>query len=323
MIGYYIHHHGRGHLGRARAVADALGEPVTGLSSLARPDAWPGEWIALALDVPDGGPDAATETTAQGRLHWAPVGVDGLRDRMAAVSAWIAAARPSVVVVDVSVEVALLARLHGVRVVTVALPGVRDDDAHALGFEVSTAIIAAWPPDATGMLSGLSAHAAARLHPVGAVSRFPPAGETPSDAAASARPRRALVLAGGGGDDFTAESIAAARAGTPGWELTHIGGSSGRWVEDPREALRSADVVVTHAGQTALADVAAALRPAIVVPQRRPYGEQAASGRVLAAGPWPAIVVARMPVAGWGPLLAAAAALDGGGWRSWNDGGGA
>ena len=329
MIGYYIHHHGRGHLHRATAIGDALGMPVTGLSSLPRPAEWAGDWVELPLDVPGAPASAGFDATANGRLHWVPVGVDGLRTRMAAISAWIAEARPDALVADVSVEVALLARLHGVPVVTVALPGVRDDPAHALGFDVSTAIIAAWPAEARGMVTGLSASAAARLHPVGAISRFPGAGAgavaAPDAVARASRDatRRALVLAGAGGDGFTADAVAAARAATPGWEIVHLGGSSGTWVADPREALREADVVVTHAGQNAIADVAAARRPAIIVPQSRPHDEQAATGRVLAAGDWPAIVVAEMPAGGWGELLQATAALDGDGWRAWNDGGGA
>ncbi|MDF2492882.1 MAG: hypothetical protein K0Q58_1460, partial [Microbacterium sp.] len=83
MIGYYVHHHGRGHLHRATAIAAALGIPVTGLSSLPRPAEWTGDWIELPLDLDDRGPDAP-DVTAGGRLHWVPLGVDGLRERMAA-----------------------------------------------------------------------------------------------------------------------------------------------------------------------------------------------------------------------------------------------
>ncbi|MCC4908051.1 glycosyltransferase [Microbacterium sp. cx-59] len=368
-VGYYIHHHGRGHLHRASAIAAALGGPVTGLSSLPRPAAWNGDWVDLPLDVPEGAAGGAAggaapggrggavrvppgpvgvapgglpgglagavreasalrreeprpvDPTANGRLHWVPLGVDGLRERAAVISAWIARAHPRVIVSDVSVEVALLARLHGVPVVTVALPGIRDDPAHALGFDISAAIIAAWPDEAEGMVTGLSDAAAARLHPVGAISRYP------FGAGAGAPPagtrRRALVLAGAGGDGFTPDAVAAARAATPGWEITHLGGSSGAWVADPRDAVRASDVVITHAGQNAIADVAAARRPAIVVPQARPHDEQAATGRVLAAGDWPAIVVPRLPDGGWGDLLDAAHRLDGSVWRAWNDGGGA
>lgn len=314
MIGYYIHHHGAGHLTRAIAVAKACTTTVTGLSSLPRPAQWDGPWIDLPMD--DG--DAAADVDAHERLHWVPIGSAGLADRMAAVAAWIAATRPTAFVADVSVEVSLLARLHGVPVVTMALPGLRADAAHALGFDVSAAIVAAWPEEATGTLQGLSPAAARRLHPVGAISRFAPE-------AASAPPgRRVLVLAGRGGDDFTAETVAAAAAATPGWTWRHLGGASGDWVEDPRAALAESAVIVCAAGQSALADVAAARRPAIVVPGKRPFDEQGTTARVLAHGDWPVIVRPALPVdEEWSVLLEQAAALDGGRWARWNNGLGA
>ena len=40
MIGYYVHHQGNGHLHRAMTVAPHLPEPVTGFSSLPRPESW-------------------------------------------------------------------------------------------------------------------------------------------------------------------------------------------------------------------------------------------------------------------------------------------
>ena len=44
MIGYYIHHVGRGHLQQAQCIAAQLAGDVTGLSSLPEPDGWPGRW---------------------------------------------------------------------------------------------------------------------------------------------------------------------------------------------------------------------------------------------------------------------------------------
>ena len=116
MIGCYIHHQGAGHLNRslswAKDWAEQTGEEVTGTSSAPRPAEWPGQ---------------APETPAAAQqapwLHGAPLHHPGLRTRMRQISGWIAAAAPDLIVVDVSVEVALLARLHGVAAVSVALPG--------------------------------------------------------------------------------------------------------------------------------------------------------------------------------------------------------
>jgi hypothetical protein len=311
------------------AIAAELEAPVTGLSSLPRPAGWRGDWIQLARDdTPTPAderlgdpPHPASEPQANGRLHWAPIGHAGLRDRMAAISAWLELARPSAFVSDVSVEVALLARLHGVPVITIVLPGERSDEPHRLGFGISTALIAAWPTEARGMTSGLDPETAARVEPVGGISGRPPVGGQLKGRSSGVR--RVLVLAGAGGSDFDAGLLERARAETPDWTWEVIGGSSGRWVDDPWPRLVEADVIVTHAGQNAVAEVAAAQTPAIIVPQARPHDEQRHTGAVLAEGPWPAVVLDALPADGWPELLARAAVLDGAGWRSWNDGGSA
>ena len=153
MIGYYVHHVGAGHLNRARAVARRSAHTVVGMSSVPAPPDWPGPWVRLARD--DSG-SRAVDPTAGGHLHWVPEGDDGLRQRMATLSSWIESARPDVLVSDVSAEVALLARLHGVPVVSVVLPGRRGDRAHRSAYAVSSALVAAWPREAVGMVHGLT-----------------------------------------------------------------------------------------------------------------------------------------------------------------------
>jgi hypothetical protein len=130
-----------------------------------------------------------------------------------------------------------------------------------------------------------------------------------------------LLLWGAGGTDAGPEDIAAARAATPGWtwlERSPSSPSPDLWRE-----LGQADVVVTHAGQNAVAEVAAARRPAVLVAQTRPFGEQQTTARAvdeLAAAvglpAWP------NPSA-WPDLLNLATARGGEGWRSWSTGHGA
>ena len=145
MIGYYIHHQGDGHVTRAATIARRLGaEPVTGLSPRPRPDGWDGPWITLPRDdVPAVGD--ATDPTAHGALHWAPLAHAGLRARMAELAAWVRAAAPRLMVVDVSVEVSILIRAMGVPVVVMGMPGERGDAAHQLSYRIAQAIIAPWP----------------------------------------------------------------------------------------------------------------------------------------------------------------------------------
>lgn len=318
MIGYYVHHQGRGHLHRALAVGRELDEPVTVLSSLLPPEDVETAWVSLPRD--DEGP-AVRDPSAGGRLHWVPVGDAGLRRRMHRVSRWIEETRPRLLVVDVSVETALLARLHGVPVVSVVLPGRRADPAHRLGLDVAESLVAVWPPSATAsMLPGLPDDVRARVHAVGALARFPVAG--PALRRRRPGPPRVVVLGGAGGSQLTGSVLAAAERSAPEWEWT-VCGPLGRWHDDPSEVIRDADVVVTHAGQNALAEVAAARRPAVVVPQPRPHDEQVATAATLRAGQWPVLVLDDFPRTGWAERLQRAVRLDGTGWAPWCDGGAA
>jgi len=236
---------------------------------------------------------------------------------MAQLSSWIQDTDPAVLVADVSVEAALLARLHGVPVVTVALPGVRVDRAHTLGFGVSDAVIAAWPAAAEQMLYA-GAEVLARLQPVGAISRLPVQPGRPPG-----RIARVLVLGGAGGGGMDDAALADARTQTPGVEWIPLGTNPGNRSADPLPHLLAADLVLTHAGQGALADVAAAGIPAVVVPQNRPHQEQATTGRALAALDLPVIVSRGFARRDWAELLESVAKLDGRKWTAWNDGAGA
>lgn len=317
MIGWYVHHHGRGHVHRAATIAARLRTPVVGLSTLPAPDGWPGEWVRLPADA-DG--SAPVDPTARGVLHWAPLHHPGLRDRMALVSRVLARPELRLVVVDVSVEVALLARLSGLPVVVVAQPGDRTDRPHRTAYDLAERLLAPWPPTGPA-LPGRGVH-------VGAISRFDDRGPTPPPGR-----RRVLVLWGAGGIDATPDDLRAAAVATPDWTWEVVGpdrkptGPANLrwrgWCEDVWAALCDADVVVTHAGQNAVAEVAAARRAAVVVSQDRPHGEQHATAAALdRAGT--AVGRSRWPEPGLWPSVLDEAVLRGGeGWKHWSFGDGA
>ncbi|MFM6851229.1 MAG: glycosyltransferase [Terrabacter sp.] len=325
MIGYYVHHHGHGHLMRFLSIARQLRSPVTGLGSMPRPVGWSGPWVQLERD--DGAAPAdvpSLDVTARGTLHWVPQHDPGLAARTARVTSWIASARPTLVVVDVSVEVSVLARLAGVPVVVVAMPGSRSDRPHRLAYDLADALLAPWPTGAH--TAGWPDAWRRKLWAVGGISRFDArtvrAAGQDDRVAGPERPRRVLLLWGAGGTDVTAADVLAARNATPGWqwiERSPRSPSSDLWSD-----LRGADVVVTHAGQGAVADVAAARRPAVVVPQRRPFDEQGATAAAVARL-GAAVGLRRWPhdAADWPGLLGRAAAIGGEGWTRWSSGHGA
>lgn len=317
MIGYYVHHQGDGHATRAMSIAQHLAGEVTALSSRPAPTVWTGPWIPLARDdVP-----AVAKTmdpTAGGSLHWAPPGHPGLRERMAQIAAWVQRSTPQLMVVDVSVEVAVMVRAMGVPVVVMGMPGIRDDDAHQLAYRVAEAVIAPWPRWADVLTGGAAWRA--KTHPVGAISRFD--GRAPHQARPTGRTgrRRVLFLSGRGGTELTRDQLSAAQRATPEWEWTVLGPPAQHWESDPWPLLCAADIVVTHAGQNAIADIAAAHRPAVVVPQDRPHDEQRKTAEVLRRADL-AVVCTRWPAAEhWPAILAEAAQRDGQRWTHWSSG---
>lgn len=319
MIGYYAHHQGSGHLQRAAAVSAHLGPRMTLLSSAASPA--PVNQLRLARDDD---PQVQGDVTASERLHWVPLRHSGLRERSSQILQWAEEHRCAVLVSDVSVEVLLLARLLSIPPVAVALRGQRLDRAHALGYDVAAAIVAPWPRATHGEWPE---RWLAKTVWVGAVSRFD--GRTPMADACAESGRCVVLMLGRGGDSMTEAALRAAGAvrdthwhlmggrGPLGWTgaVQHLG-----WVADPWPVLCRADVVVAAAGDSAIADVAAAGRPLIALPQDRPYGEQHDHAAVLvrhgfcASSPtWPDRYA-------WPGLLDEAQTLGGARWSEYCDG---
>lgn len=306
MIGYYAHHHGSGHVTRATSIAHCLAEPLTVLSSRQRPAHSDIEWIALPLDTDDTAVDSL-DPTAGGIAHWAPTGVRGLTDRMAVIAEWVARERPTLFVVDVSIEVALFVRLLGVDVVVMAMPGDRTDEPHELAYRAATKIIAPWSQ---------SFYDPEWLHPyaaktsyVGAISRFDgrPRESTSTDPTV-------VVLGGAGGTALSTSDVTDSASANPEYLWVPAGIDDQSWVDDVWPTLCSATVVVTHAGQNAIADCACARVPTIVIPQERPHGEQSATATALeTAGA--AVLVYGWPDPGtWTSILTRARALDPAAW---------
>lgn len=313
MIGYYVHHQGHGHLSHALSICAELDEPVTILSSLPKHPAWHGPWISLQRDDLGSQP---IDPTAGGELHWSPIGDQKFQDRMAQIANWIVRTRPAALLVDVSVEVCVLARTMGVPVVTMALPGDRSDRAHRLGYALSDAIIAPWFVRFAQLCPEMERYGD-KVHYAGAISRYD---QRPRLSREPNQRRRALVLQGTGGVGEQLDIDAAATATAP-WSWEQLGPEN--WRDDPWDDVCQADVIITHAGLSALGEIAAAGKPAIVIPQPRPHDEQLATAAALEEARL-AVVRPSWPCPSeWAALLQAAVDLGADGWSSWSSGDGA
>lgn len=259
-IGMYAHHQGAGHLQRCRTIASRIDGPVTIFTSS---EAASSDDVLLPLDVAEQNPGA----DADGMLHWAPLGVDGLRERMAIMAYWIRRNNPRAFYVDVSVEVTLFVRLMGVPVVTLAMPGERADLPHQAGYRAASAILAAWPalldpPTHLGIFEP-------KLHAVGGISRFE------SKNSAGRDPASVVVMFGHGGTDVPEHYWDDVAGACPDYDFTVLSGTNR--VDDPFPLLSRAGVVVSAAGQNSVADIAAARAPALFVAQDRAFDEQHAT----------------------------------------------
>lgn len=310
-IGYYVHHHGAGHRARAMAIADHAGGRITLLGTDLAGRTGPHPHIDL--------PDDRINTTFDGvdgdanrpeALHYAPVDHDGVRRRVAAIAAWVADAQPALMVVDVSCEVAMLARLASVPTVCVRLGGRRDDAPHLQAFHAATAIIApfaaaldnpmmpSWVRDKTTYCPGIVTRPATVTVETGAVL---------------------VVLGAGGSSTAGTDWVRAARA-VPDRQWCVIGTCAPvdevpanltmlGWVDDAGPRIARAGVVVGSAGNGVVGVVTAARRPFICIPEQRPFGEQRDNATHLeAAGA--AVVCDDAATADWRALIAAAERLD-------------
>jgi hypothetical protein len=294
-LGIYAHHVGSGHVARAGAIASAWEGEVGLLTSRPPSDPPPGVEV---IDLPrDDEPPVATGAVTPRTLHHAPAGHKGLRTRMGQISAWIADRAPDVMLIDVSVEVALLSRLHGAPTAVVLHPGRRDDVPHLLQAGTVDLVLAPW--GAPGRRDG-------RLH-VGLVSRFD---DAPRRFGMSGDDRvRVVVAVGTGGTRLRPEDVRRLRAALPADHTVDVlgPGDLGRWVTDPWPVLQAADVVVTSASLNLVAEVAAAASALVVVPEPRPHGEQMAHAEVLASQ-WDVPVASDWSVQEVVPAVAAARA---------------
>jgi predicted glycosyltransferase len=310
-IGYYVHHHGDGHRRRALAIAaHAQGRVVllgTGLTG--RTGDVP------AIDLPDdrlpsddfAGRDGVDRQQA---LHYAPFDHAGIRARVATIGAWIDNARPALMVVDVSVEIAMLARLASVPVVYVRLNGRRDDVAHLEAFRGATALLAPFHPDLDDRDTSASIRERTFYAPGLGGRSVPAAGGDD-----------VLVVLGKGGAQGDGAAWAAIARAVPDRQWRVIGPCTPAadppanlhilgWVDDADAMIASAGMIVGAAGDGLVGAVIATGRPFICVPEERPFAEQTskaarleALGAAVVCPPWPA-------PADWPDLLEQARRLD-------------
>ncbi|WP_426314790.1 glycosyltransferase [Methylobacterium fujisawaense] len=337
-IAFFVHHQGRGHANRTMAVAAEFARDRAVSVLTADPRLFDGfgrdiEIVALPNMIGAAVPTARlyAEPTPQ-VMHCVPLGLDAMRRTMRSILDHLDERGIGLFVVDVSAEIALLARIASVPAVQIRMHGDRSDIGHVGAYEACVGMLA--PFDERLEQDDYPAHLRAKTFYSGglctSVDRVPERAE--ARAKLGLDPAREIVLAvtggGGSGTPYAPLTVAARAEPDALWLTlgpTHREGhetdfSNLRelgWVSSVTDYLAAADIVIASAGDNTVHEIARVGGRLIVMPEWRYFAEQTRKaealvrlGAAVQAPAWPG------DLRGWRDLLARARALDGAPLRS-------
>ena len=332
-ISFFVHHQGRGHANRTMALISEFSRerPVSVMT--AGPHLFDGfsrdiEIITLpdmiGAAVPT--PRLFAEPTPQ-VMHCVPLGLSAMRKTMRGIIDHLDDREVGLFVVDVSSEIAMLARIASCPAVQIRMHGDRLDIGHIGSYESSVGMLA--PFDERLEQDDYPAHLRAKTVYTGGLCTT--VGKIPSKAEARQKlgldPEREVIVVvtggGGSGTPLAPLTVAARAAPNALWLTvgpTHREGhetdfSNLRelgWVPDVTDYLVAADIVIASVGDNTIHEIARVEQKLIVFPEWRYFGEQVRKaeelvklGTAVSAPAWPG------DLTGWQELLARARQLDG------------
>ncbi|WP_343320615.1 hypothetical protein AAFM46_16570 (plasmid) [Arthrobacter sp. TMP15] len=284
-VSYYAHHFGTGHLRHAQKIAASNLFDLQVTSTGPRNNALLKgnlEYVDLTPDVIAASPEPALR--AGSFLHYAPTG-ELIQQRFAELNRAWKTFGPDMVMVDVSVEVALFARLSGYRVAFRRMPGNRNDPAHQMAYSLADTIFGYFPASLEDPAHlekfGYKTHYLSVAEPTN--YSFHPGHDTSH---MPGQPK--VVVQTSLASAIPLDHLAQAAAASPRWDWEVVGSVEADGtplptnlrlhgvLPDPIPIMRSATVIISSAGHNAVVAAASCHRPVLLVPEERPYAEQLA-----------------------------------------------
>lgn len=288
---FYIHHHGSGHLMRALSIASHLKDSrVTFLGSgLSRfENVIPKNIYCINLPEDVAGQEDPSASLLQlSFLHYAPINVERVARRSAAITSALLALFPAILIVDVSVEVTILATLCGIPTIVIRQNGDRDDIAHLHAYECAQLLIA----PSTGHLMNPSPHdwVNQKTFFSGGFSKY-----SGRQIFSEEINHRAIgVIVGSGGTSLDGSIIHALATQCADRSVLAIGDVAKMeqvlasnvvfhgQINDPASILAQCDVVVGNAGHNTVMEIADLGKKFVCIPENRPFHEQLRKAELL------------------------------------------
>ena len=313
-IGYYAHHHGSGHCRQADKLAALLPEPVraqfTVFTSVSAAD-YSFSNISEAQVVRLAPEDERADDVLKGRagqywqpesLHYSPVGNRDIQARSYQLIQALDARQIDLMIIDVSVEIAMLCRTISMPYLYVRLTGVRDDTPHVEAFAGALAMLApypraleaidtpAWMPQKSLYLDFIGTAPSTEL----TRSEFLTLLNELTDDATPYREGAPIitVIKGYGGHQAIDARLPTLRELLPDAFIISLGPISDNMrhlvdiatqVKDVRPFIIHSDALFMACGLNSIAQVYYEQTPLIVQPDARPHDEQVATANALIA----------------------------------------
>jgi len=287
-VAFYVHHHGSGHMMRTLAIAKMLsgfGITLMGSNLSAYADIIPPEYdmVNLPMDTPEDDDLDFKPLEPQG-LHYAPLNIGQQRERVNLMTDFFKRTFPLLLVIDVSVEVAMLATLSGVPFITVKQHGNRNDLPHLHAYHNAVGILAPYPET---MKDGDAAWIVKKTFFAGGISRYQPQHDlgTTTD-------KQIAILIGRGGTSISITFVQHLAKTCADWHFNILGNLEAIEndyknvtylgnVTDPKPILAGCGIVIGNGGHNTVMEIAALGKRFIVIPEERPFDEQVVKAEIL------------------------------------------
>jgi len=279
-IGYYVHHHGTGHMQRALRIIPHIPSQVILFSSADEPKDLPANVRFVKLI--DDAVESYNQPTGSAFMY-TPHSPE-ISHRYQQILQSIIKYDITCMYVDVSMEVAIFCKTLGLTVGHNIMQGIRDDQPHTNLYRMCDFYLS----DSTPELDSTSRRVGPdHIEYVGGISRYPVVpirnvGKFKNivvtvSPKSSKRNIEKIIRTAQAFPDSTWHVVGPAENKLPQQNIVWHG-----VVQDPYEIYRHADVVVGAGGHNTITEMASLGLPFVCIPEERPYDEQATAAQALA-----------------------------------------